>query len=516
MSNERTYPDARQPILLTTAVVALLAFTKFAIQFATAGRYGIFRDELYYLACARHLAWGYVDHPPLIAGITWLVAHLFGTSLYALRLLPAVAGALLVWVTAAIASELGGKRFAQWLAAFAILLVPVYLMLNHWLTMNAFEPLLWMTMVWLTLRMLARSAPQYWLPIGALCGIGLENKYSMLLLAVALVFGLLLTPERRILKNRYFLAGAAVALLLFLPNLVWLIHHGFPFLEFERHSRMSGGRIARAPLAFIADQALMMNPILAPLWIGGLTWLLLSKRASTYRFLGWTFLGIFAPLLFLKAKNYYVSPAYPMLFAAGAVALEQATEQTARWARSVYMAAVFLAGLVLAPFVLPILPINDFLAYQQAFGGFTPVLMEKTAPSLLPQQFADEFGWEEMVHKTALAFNRLPNDEKRRTAIFANDYGEAAAVDFFGPRYGLPQAIGKNESFWLWGPRDYTGKTVLVLGSDGTGDREHFKTVDTVGRVDDPYSRADEHFDLYLCQDLSTDLHTLWPKLKTW
>jgi hypothetical protein len=184
--------------------------------------------------------------------------------------------------------------------------------------------------------------------------------------------------------------------------------------------------------------------------------------------------------------------------------------------RSVYVAAVVLAGLVLAPFVLPILPINDFLAYQQAFGGFTPVLMEKTAPALLPQQFADEFGWEEMAHKTALAFNRLPGEEKRRTAIFANDYGEAAAIDFFGPRYGLPQAIGKNESFWLWGPRDYTGKTVLVLGSDGTGDRGHFKTVDTVGRVDDPYSRADEHFDLYLCQDLSTDLHTLWPKLKTW
>ena len=153
------------------------------------------RDELYYLACARHLAWGYVDHPPLIAGITWLVAHLFGTSLYALRLLPAVAGALLVWVTAAIASELGGKRFAQCLAAFAILPVPVYLMLDHWLTMNAFEPLLWMTAVWLTLRMLSRSAPKIWLPIGALCGIGLENKYSMLLLAGSLVFGLLLTPR---------------------------------------------------------------------------------------------------------------------------------------------------------------------------------------------------------------------------------------------------------------------------------------------------------------------------------
>ena len=248
---------------------------------------------------------------------------------------------------------------------------------------------------------------------------------------------------------------------------------------------MSEGRIARQPLIFIADQALMMNPLLAPLWLGGLTWLLLSKRACTYRFLGWTFLGIFVPLLLLKAKNYYVSPAYPMLFAAGAVALEQATDGTARWVRSVYVAAIVLVrprpcsvrAADPADQRFPLLSAGLWRLYSGSHG-------EEPLPLSLPQQFADEFGWEEMVHKTALAFNRLPDKEKRRTAIFANDYGEAAAVDFFGPRYGLPQAISKNESFWLWGPRNYTGKTVLVLGSDGTGDREHFKTVDIVGRVD--------------------------------
>jgi hypothetical protein len=516
MSDELTCPTARQPILSTRVVVAILAFAKFAIQFATAGRYGIFRDELYYLACASHLSWGYVDHAPLIAFVTWFVAHVFGTSLYGLRFLPAVAGGLLVLVTGAITRELGGRRFAQCMAAFAVIPVPVYLMMNHWLTMNAFEPLLWMTTLWLALRIRSRNEPRYWLLIGALCGIGLENKYSMLILAAGLIFGLLITKERRMLRSKWFLAGMAVAFLLFLPNLLWLIHHGFPFLEFERNSRMSGSRIERSPLAFIADQIILMNPLLAPLWLGGLGWLLFSRRTSRYRFLGGTFLGIFGLLLLLKAKNYYVAPLYPVLFAAGAVALERATELRARWTRAVYTTAVFAAGLILAPFALPILPIGEFLVYQNAFHGFTPIRMENLAPDILPQQFADEFGWKEMVQKTAIVFNSLPEAQKKETAIFANNYGEAAAVDFFGTQYGLPEAIGKNETYWLWGPRDYTGKTVIVLGSDGKGDREHFRTVEAMDRVDNPYARTEEHFDIYLCRDLSTDLHTLWPKIKTW
>jgi 4-amino-4-deoxy-L-arabinose transferase-like glycosyltransferase len=498
------------------AVVALLAFAKFAIQFATAGQYGIFRDELYYVALARHLAWGYVDEPPLIALVTWFSIHVFGTSLYGLRVLPAVAGGALVWVTAEIARELGGGGFARCLAACAVIPVPIYLMLNHWLTMNAFEPLLWTALFWAAARMVSRVEPRYWLAVGALCGIGLENKYSMVFPAAALAFGLLLTPERRMLKTWWAAAGAAIAFGLFLPNLLWLIGHDFPFLAFERLQRLSGDRILRSPLAFIGDQIVIMNPLLAPLWGGGLVWLLISQTLRRYRFLGWAFLSIFLALLILKAKNYYVAPAYPVLFAAGAVALERATQIGARWLRSAYAGSVLAAGLVLAPFVLPVLPVDDFLAYQRAFGGFTPIRWEKTGPGLLPQQFADEFGWEDMARKTALVFNALPEAERKDAAIFGNNYGESAAIDFFGPKYGLPPAIGKDVSYWVWGPRDYTGATVIVLGSDGTGDRAHFRTVEAVGRVGDAYARANERFDIYLCRDLSTSLDALWPALKGW
>ena len=509
-------PARKRPWLSTAAVVALLALAKFAVQFATAGRYGIFRDELYFVACARHLAWGYVDHPPLIALATWVVVHVFGTSLYGLRLLPAVAGGALAWLTAQTARELGGGRFAQGMAAFAVLPVPIYLLLDHWLTMNAFEPLLWTAAGFLALRMIARDEPRYWVAIGALWGVGLENKYSMLFPAAALVGGLLLTPERRFLRSRWFAAGLGVAGLLFLPNLLWLARHGWPFLEFERHSRLDGGRLARGPLAFAADQALIMNPLLAPLWVGGLLFLLRAERARPFRCAGWAFVGVFGGLLLLRAKNYYVAPAYPMLFAAGAVALEGWTTQARRWVRGAYVAATLAAGVALAPFVLPVLPVETFVAYQRAWGGFQPVRFERHAGERLPQQFADEFGWEAMARETARAYHALPAAQRARTAVFANNYGEAAAVDFFGPKYGLPEAISSHVTYWLWGPRGYTGESVLVLGSDGAGDREHFRSVEAVGRVDDPDARADERFEIYRCEGLNQDLRDAWPEIRKW
>lgn len=496
--------------------ILLLAFAVVALHLATAGRYGIFRDELYYLACAKHLAWGYVDQPPLIALLTWLTTHLFGSSLLAIRFLPALASGLLVLLTATIARELGGGRFAQYFAAFAVIPVPIYLILHHWLTMNAFEPLFWMAVVWCALRSINTNEPRYWLIAGVLCGIGLENKYSMLFCIAGLIVGLVLTQERRWLRNRWFWAGVILALTLFLPNFLWLIHHNFPFLEFERDSRMSGSRIARAPIAFIADQALIMNPLLFPLWIAGLVWLFTSVRSKKYRLLGWMFLTIFLTLLLMKAKNYYVAPAYPMLFAAGAVAIEQATAHKRHWFRFAYIAAILLSGCVLAPLVMPILPVQSFLRYQKHLGGFTPVQFENLKPSPLPQYFADEFGWENMARQTAKVYNRLPPADRADTAIFANNFGEAGAIDFFGPKYGLPPSISNHESYWLWGPRNYTGKSVIVLGSDGVGDREHFRSVEVAGRVDDPYCRPIERFDLFLCHGLTTELHAFWPKTKNW
>lgn len=510
------------------AIVFYLAILKLFIQLLTATRYGIFRDELYYLACAEHLDWGYVDQPPLIAFIAWFARHIFGESLIGLRLLPAVAGAALVWLTGAVTREMGGGRFAQAVAALAVIVVPIFLLMNHWLTMNAFEPLIWLAAVWCVLRAINRNQPRYWLWFGVLSGLGMENKYTVAFFVMGVVAGLLLTPERRFLKSRWIWIGALVSLLIFLPNLIWLVRHDFPFLELMHNIRASGRDVVRSPLAFIADQALITNPILFPLWAGGVLWLFFGRHGPNaanqhrYRILGWTYVVMLVVLIALKSKNYYLAPIYPMLFAAGAVGFEAFTRADAPsrrrflfWLRPVYVVLIVVAGAVLLPTVLPVLPVETYIRYQKALG-FEPPKTENQNTGPLPQYFADEFGWEDLTREVARVYLSLSPEERARTAIFANSYGQAGAIDFFGPKYGLPKSISNHQSYWLWGPRDYTGEIVIVLGSDGEGDREHFETVEAVGHVAHPYSRRDEHYDIFLCRGLHQNLKEIWPSIKKW
>ncbi len=417
-------------------------------------------------------------------------------------------------MTGKITQEWGGGRYAQFLAALSIAPVPVYLILQHWLSMNAFEPLCWTGVLWAASRILLRRDPRYWLVIGVLVGLGLENKYSVVLPITGLLFGLLFTPERKWLRTPYLLAAVTIAALLFTPNLVWLIHHGFPFIEFERHSRQSGSRIFRGPLAFLIDQARIMNPVLMPLWVAGLAWFF-AKGGKVLRCIG--FAGAFVILLLLltQAKNYYVSPIYPVLLTGGAILLEQWFTERA-WLRVGYPVVIIVSGCVLAPLVMSILPIPQFLAYHQRWRGFTPVVFEDEREKPLPQYFADEFGWEAMARQTAEVFHGLPLQTQADTAIFANNYGEAAAIDFFGPRYGLPASISKAETYWLWGPRQYDGESVIVLGSNGRGDHEFFRSVEPVSHVTNEFAREDERFTIFFCRGMHPPLATLWPHIKAW
>ncbi|MFN2512781.1 MAG: glycosyltransferase family 39 protein [Pyrinomonadaceae bacterium] len=558
------------------AIVLYLATAKLLLHLLTAGRYGIFRDELYYLACAEHLDWGYVDQPPAIALIAWFVRHVLGTSLLGLRLLPAIVGAALVWLTGKLARDMGGGRFAQALAALATIVVPIYLVIHHWLTMNAFEPLIWMGAAWCVVRAVNTGKGSYWLWFGVIIGVGLQTKYSVIFFAFGIVVGLILTSERRFLKSKWIWLGALAALMIFLPNLLWLVKHDFPFLELMRNIRESGRDVARGPVAFIADQALIMNPILFPLWAGGLLWLFVGEQGvkgewgkwrkgkrvkanrgaddgpaevtenytndrGRYRILGWAYVVMLVTFIVLKGKNYYLMPAYPMLFAAGGIPFERATARKKQEAgaggrsesesvhlpsapascswllylRYAYVALILLAGTALTPLSVPLLSPETYVSYQKTLG-IEPSKTENQDTGPLPQYFADEFGWEDMTRAVAEVYNSLPPDERAQTAIFANSYGQAGAIDFFGPKYGLPKAISNHQNYWLWGPRNYTGAIVIVLGSDGEGDREHFQTVDPVGRTNHPYSRRDEHYEIFLCRGLNQDLKTLWPSIKKW
>jgi hypothetical protein len=511
------------------AIVLYIVAAKLLLHLSMVARYGIFRDEMYYLACSRHMAWGYVDHPPFTVWIAWFSRVVLGDSPLGVRLLPILAGAAVVWLAGALAREMGGGRFAQGMAAMAVFVVPIYLVAHTWLTDNVFEQLIWMGCIWLVVRAINTGDARYWLWFGVVGGLGFENKYSIAFLLLGLLVGVLLTPHRHFLKSPCLWLGVLACGVISLPNLLWQVNNRFPFLELMHNIRMANRDVVRGPAAFIADQAMIMNPILFPLWVGGLIWLFFgtnirvrdSRRdesvhdAGRYRLFGCTYLVVLVAFIALKAKNYYVAPIYPILFAAGAIGLERlcAGRRIGTLMRSIYVAVVIAAGALLMPFSVPLLSPETFLRYQSALG-LKPPEFEHQQNGPLPQWFADEFGWQEMVEKVARVYNSLPPEERARTAIFSNGWGEAAAVDFYGPKYGLPQAISKHNSYWIWGPRNYDGNTMIILRSSGRGDREHFKSVEAVGHVEHPYARRDEYFDIYLCRGLKANLKDVWPELK--
>jgi Dolichyl-phosphate-mannose-protein mannosyltransferase len=499
-------------------IVASLAFIKVLLHLATAGVYGLFIDELYFLACGEHLAWGYVDMPPLTALQAWLARTLFGDSMLAIRLLPALAGAGLVVLTGALTRQLGGGRFAQGLAALAVLVAPGYLAVDSYLSMNSVEPLLWMGCAFVLIRIIESGNVRLWIWFGVLAGLGLENKQTMLMFAFALVAGLLLTAQRRCMANRWFLLGGLAAFLIFLPNLIWMVDHGFPHLELLANIRRNQRNVALNPFQFVGQQILAMHPLAFPIWLGGLGSLLIGRQGRRYRALGWAYLLALGTLLLTAGRFYYLLPAYPMLFAAGAVAIEGWLGRPRwGWARPAYVALLGVTGILLAPIAMPILPPETLVRYTQIVGTSQPQL-EHRQSSALPQLFADRFGWPEMAATVANVYNGLSPAEREKTAIFANDYGEAGAIDFYGPALGLPKAISGHLTYWYWGPREYTGETVIVLGERSREDLgKYFTSVEEVGSVANPYAMASQQFQVYLCRGpRGRTLEQVWPELKHW
>jgi len=504
------------PLLSGTAIVAYVALVRIVLYFVAGRNYGYFRDELYYLACGEHPAWGYVDQPPLIAWITWLLQHTIGTSLWALRLLPALAGAATVAMAGLLARELGGRRWAMFLAALATLLAPVSLGLSHIFTMNAFDPVFWIAIAWLVVRVGKTGDERLWIPLGALVGVAILNKYAILFWISGLVVGVVLTPLRLSLRRRWFWFGTALAALIALPNFLWEWRRQFPFLQLMHNVRESGRDISLPPFLYLKAQAEMLGYVAAILVIAAVVYFF-SKQGRATRALGWAFLIFLAEMMVLHGKTYYVAPVYPMLFAAGAVWIENATRRRAlMWAKPALVLGILAVSGIYAPTILPLLSVPHFLAYEHKMGIEQPKF-EHSKQGVLPQLYADMFGWEEMAQRVGAYYQTLSPEERRKTAIFANNYGDGGAIDFFGPKYGLPKAIGGHQNYWIWGPRDYTGESMIVLGE---GHERNMQTkcasYSIVGSTEHPLSRPDEWTPIYHCRGFKWNLQEAWPELKKW
>jgi hypothetical protein len=491
---------------------------KFAFHWYFNNQYGYFRDEFDYIACGNHLAWGYVDQPPVIPFLTRICRALLGDSLRSIRFIPALASSLLVVQTAVLAREFGGRTFALLLSTVAIVIAPQYLSNASLLTTNCLEPNLWMGCAYFAILAVKRNDPRNWLWFGVIAGIGLEEKYTIALFCFGVVAGLMLTAERRLLLNKWAEFGGLAAFVIFLPNLLWNVHYDWPFLQLMHNIRVDQRDVVLGPLDYFLQESLLLHPLTAPIWIVGVAALLFWPPLKPYRFLGWTFLICYATLFALHGKIYYLAPVYPMVLAAGAVITESAlVRPRLAWLKPAIIVILLAAGARLAPIVVPVFSPERFIAYTHSLPFKLPVMEHAHERAALPQWYADQFGWNEIVAETAQAYNRLAPSERQDCGIFAQDYGQAGAIGFLGPRYGLPEALSGHQSWWLWGPRGYSGNCMIVLDDRKEVLEKYWARVEYVGTsADNPYA-LEKEIPVFICRGSKFGtLAQIWPRLKKW
>ncbi len=514
-----THPQVGSPASawkVALGLALMFAAAKLALQFALTLwtehlGYSYFRDEFYYIVCGRHLAWGYVDHGPVVALQARLGEILFGDSVFGIRVLSALAGAVSVFLTGVITWALGGKRSAQALAMFGLIVSPQYIGTDGYLSMNSFEPVFWMTCVLALLLMLrGGSQRRWWLVFGISAGVGLLNKPSMTFFLAAAGLGLLVTEQRRVLLSRWAAAGIALMILIALPNVIWQIHNHWPTLEFLRNGQTGHKTVVLNPLQFFLAQFNNMQPVNALLWIPGVVALLRQRSIKDGRWLGRTYLFFFGAMLLLHAKDYYLAAIYPAVFAAGGVAWEKRFSNTLRVQQDrivgfpVFESVLLVTSVLILPMSSPVLRPAAWVRYTKALhlhGDKTETL--STGP--LPQFFADRFGWKEEVSTVLAAFKTLPPEDQRRVCVFGGNYGEAGAIDFLGhagsrkQEGGLPPALSGQNNYWLWGTHGCDPNVSIAVIADTLEEiGRKYTSVQVVGQLDNPWAMPFEHKTVYL------------------
>jgi len=512
---------SRRRLLSDIAILIYLAVAKLILHMIFHAEYGYFRDEFYYIACSDHLAWGYVDQPPLSICILTVGRALMGSSLFSIRLLTALAGAGVVFVTGLTVRRLGGERFAQVLAAVAVIASPIMLALSRYFSMNAFDILFWTVAAYLVILIITGDDPKLWLTFGAVIGLGLLNKYSIGFFCLGLYAGLLLTSHRKYFLKKWFWFGTLIALGLFLPHIIWQVVHGYPSVEFMRNAAMYKN-LPTPPLEFLVGQFLEVGFANALLWVPGLLFCFFHREGKRYRLFGLMYVVIFAVMVATNAKVYYLSPIYPAFLALGSVAVCTFIDRIG-WSllKPAVLILVILSGIITVPFAIPVLSVEKFIAYQESLG-LTPPQEERNEVGVLPQHYADMFGWEKMVETVAEVYEELTPVEKEQCVIFVRNYGEAGAIDFFGRKYDLPKATSGHNNYWLWGPPvDRTGEVAIIFGESHDIQRsyddlkQYFEEVVHVATFTCTYCMPYENNrPVFICRNMYRTMQEIWPMVK--
>jgi 4-amino-4-deoxy-L-arabinose transferase-like glycosyltransferase len=511
---ECTRPDSR--LLAALSALPLVLYVASTLN----GSYGYFIDEFYYIACAKRLAFGYVDHPPLAPLILAGARSVLGDSLLGIRVPAFLAASATVWVTGLLVWRLGGRRFATTLAGLAVGFAPILLAMSGFFSTNAFEPLLWSLTVLMLVRIEQTRESRLWIVVGLLVGLAFENKHTVVMYVGALGAGVLLTPTRRVLADRWLWMGAAVALLIALPNIAWQIASGWPSLEFYHNAQVLKNEPS-PPLQSLMMQGLVVNPLALPVWLIGLGYLLFARDARPFRFLGVMFVVLLViHVLSQTSRPDRTAAAYPMLLATGAVVIERWLSGLEGRARTIaQIARVAIPGLILAvnlalaPVVLPLLSPPALARFVDALGlNFTA---ERGKTSAIPQLLADRTGWESFVAEVERVFLSLPAADRASVVIYAPSYGHAGSLELLGSWRGLPAVISGHNTYWHWSVGRTDSHVLIAVDADPDVLRRLFAEVWQAGRVRCDYCmswRSD--MTVWVARGPKEPLSTVWTRYR--
>ncbi len=502
----RTAATSRVAFWLAVFTVILHAVTNLYTP------YGIHRDEFLYLAMGRHLHLWRMDFPPAIALIAQFSHTLLGDSLFAIRFMSAIAAGTLVFLSATIARHLGGDRFSQSLAALAVVGCPLFLRAGNLFQPVVFDQLAWTVALYTLVRLVQTEKPKWWIWFGVTAGLGLLTKFSAIFFGTAALIAIIITPERRWFATRWPWIAILIAVVIGSPSVVGQIILGYPVLIQMRD--LKAAQLDRVtPAAFMRGQ-LFYGP---GVWlaIGGIVALIVSKRLTRFSVVAWTCVFAFLILMILHGKSYYLGPIYPALFAAGAVALELIPSVGLR--RSLQWIAVVLIvafGAVMVPLGLPILPPQKMTAYANKIGATAALRTNQGQLDRLPQDYADMLGWPEQVAAVAKVYNSLSPADKAQAVIIADNYGEAGAIDYYGPRYGLPNVVSATGTYWFFGPGTKSGDIAVTVGVDAPTVKQFWAESQLVTTVGDPWSVMEERaVPIFIARRPFKTLQQVWPSL---
>ncbi len=452
-------------------LIIFLALLKIIIPyFLQNSIYEPHRDEFLYLAEGHHMAWGFMEVPPMLSVFAWLT-NIFGNNIFWIKLWPSLFGAATFIIAARILVSLGGKNFAIFLL-FLPFVFGVYLRLFFLFQPNAPEVFFWTMIAYSVVRFVQTKQNKWLYVLGISIGLGMMSKYSVIFFTASIFIGLLLTKHRIIFSNKHFWYASLLAFVIFLPNLAWQYNHHFPVVHHMKKLQQTQLQFI-SPVDFLKDQLLMNLPCFF-IWLVGLWFVSFAPKGKEYRFIGWGYIIVIILFLITHGKNYYTLGVYPVLFAFGAYHLEQFTSVKRKVLKYIFVLFPFALGVLFIPLSLPIFHPENLEAFYKKTNMVKSGALkwEDLKDHPLPQDFSDMLGWEEMAQKVSAAYEKLDSTEKKQTILFCDNYGMAGSVNFYAPKYHLPQVYSDNASFLYWLP-DSVSIHNLILVTDDQNEMQH-------------------------------------------